>query len=157
MAEGSERFELHKQHSAGQDKYTYFLLAAAASGIAFAVTKTEGLAASWWLTPVGLAITAWAVSFYAGCRAVQWTQACIGANYNLLCLQSGTHPDQPPTPQTVAAAMRGVEKALASNATNVELWCKVQFRSLVAGGILFIGWRIAEMVRVSMAMASAAK
>jgi hypothetical protein len=46
---------LHKAHQAGQEKYTYFLLAAPRATIGFAVQKTEGLALSWWLLLVALA------------------------------------------------------------------------------------------------------
>ncbi len=149
MAEGGERFELTKRHHEDQNKYTYFLLAGAASGIAFAITKTEGQLLSWWLLPAGLSVLCWAVSFYAGCRAVQWTQACVGANYSLLSLQAGVHPNQTLHPQAVAAAVRGVEKALDGNAKKVELWARVQFRCLVGGGVLFVAWRVAELIRAS--------
>jgi hypothetical protein len=43
----NDLMELHKQHRTGQDKYSYFLLAVAASGIAFSIEKTSGLNLSW--------------------------------------------------------------------------------------------------------------
>ncbi len=148
MPESTELFELHKAHDEGQAKHTYFLLAGAASGIGFAVTRTDGLTLSWWLLPVGLSAVSWGLSFFAGCRAVQWTQACTYANSNLLSLQKGLHPEQPEHPQAAAAAMRGVQKALSSNMAKLEFWSKLQFRLLITGGVLFVAWRLLEMIRL---------
>ena len=92
MPDKNEIFEMYKQHRAGQDKYTYFLLATAAAAIAFAVQKTEGLLISWWLLPVAFAILFWGVSFYYGCKHINWAQTAIQANYNLLQLNQGVHP-----------------------------------------------------------------
>ena len=49
--------QLHDQLRTAQDKYTYFMLAAAASAVAFAVTRTDGLLLSWSMVPLGLAVT----------------------------------------------------------------------------------------------------
>lgn len=37
------------------------------------------------------------------------------ANYNLLKLHQGTHPDQPPHLELLVAAIQGVESALKTN------------------------------------------
>jgi hypothetical protein len=141
--------DLHKAHQTGQKKYTYFLLAAAGAAIGFAVQKTEGLLLTWWLLPVALATICWSASFYFGCKNVIWVQTSIMANFNLLQLQQGSHPDQPPHPELVSAAIRGVENALEENANNAQFYGIWQFRLLVAGAIFFITWRVAEMVRIS--------
>lgn len=60
--------DLHKAHQAAQEKYTYFLLAAAGAAIGFAIQKTEGLTLSWWLLPVALATICWGISFHFGCK-----------------------------------------------------------------------------------------
>ena len=88
--------ELHKQHREGQSKYTYFLLAVAASAVAFAVQKTTGMKLSWSMTPLGLAAISWGFSFYCGCKNVLWVQAAIFANYSLLQLKGGIHPKRIP-------------------------------------------------------------
>jgi hypothetical protein len=84
--------DLHKAHQTGQEKYTYFLLAAAGAAIGFAVQKTEGLALTWWLLPVAASTMCWAASFCFGCANVNWVQASISANYALLQLRKGSHP-----------------------------------------------------------------
>ncbi len=141
--------DLHKAHQTGQEKYTYFLLAAAGAAIGFAVQKTEGLSLTWWLLPVALATICWSGSFYFGCKNVIWVQTSIMANFNLLQLRQGSHPDQPPHPELVAAAMRSVESALEKNGSKAQFYGVWQFRLLVVGAIFFIAWRVAEMVRIS--------
>lgn len=142
--------ELRKVHQAGQEKYTYFLLAAAGAAIGFAVQKTEGLVLSWWLLPVAAATVSWAASFFFGCKNLYWVQSSFSANFNLLALHRGSHSQQPPSPELLAAAIRGVESALSHNTNKAQFFGVWQFRLLVAGAILFIAWRIAEMVRISI-------
>ena len=83
---------LHKQHQTGQDKFTYFLLAAAGAAIAFAVQKTEGLLLSWWLLPVAFATLCWGVSFYFGCKNLVWVQTSIFANLALFAIAGRCSP-----------------------------------------------------------------
>lgn len=147
----SDALELYKQHQASQDKYTYFLLAAAAAAIAFALQKTDGLGFSWWLAPVGLAIVFWGASFYCGCKNIVWVQAAIYANFNLLLLRRGSHSEQPPPGAYTEAAVSGVKSALASNARAAQVHAKLQFVFLIAGAISFIVWRVVEMWRVTNA------
>lgn len=138
--------ELHRQHTTAQDKYTYFLLAAAASGIAFSVQKTTGLKITCLMVPLGLAALSWGVSFYFGCKKLVWVQASISANYNLLSLLNGVHPDQPNNPQGLEAAKRGVNAALKSNIESADFCARWQFRLLILGAVLFLVWHILEMV-----------
>lgn len=141
--------DLHKAHQTGQEKYTYFLLAAAGAAVGFAVQKTEGIKLSWWLLPVALATASWGVSFFFGCKNLTWVQSSIFANFNLLQLKRGSHPEQPPHPALVAAAMRGVESALEKNGDKAQFYGVWQFRFLVAGAVFFIAWRVIEMARIS--------
>ena len=139
MPDNEDLLELYKQHRTGQDKYTYFLLAAAGAAIGFAIQKTEGLVLSWWLLPVAVATLCWVVSFYFGCKNLIWVQTTIYSNYNLLQLRRGVHPEQPPHPQLVQAAISGVEEALKINVSKTQLYATWQFGSLILGAIFFIG------------------
>jgi hypothetical protein len=140
MTEGID--ELWRQHRSGQDKYTYFLLAVAASAVAFAVQKTEGLPLSWQMTPIALAVLSWGCSFYAGCKNLIAVQTSLMANYNLLQLRHGVHPEQPNHPQLTAAAMSGVTSALQTNVNRAAFHAVWQFRLLVLGALLFIAWHV---------------
>lgn len=145
MVENSHLLELYKQHGAAQDKYTYFLLAAAGAAIGFAVQKTEGLRLSWQLASCGVAVLCWGLSFYCGCKNISWVKASIFANYSLLQLRQGSHPEQPPHPQLVQAAICGVESALGKNTAKAAFYYSWQFRLLIAGAVFFIIWHIQRL------------
>lgn len=100
-----ERLELYKQHRAGESKYTYFLLAAAASAIAFAVQKTSGFGLSWFQRPLAFAVLSWRISFYCGCQSVTLAQRGSYMNSQLFDIMDGVHPMQPP------GGVQGVQEA----------------------------------------------
>ncbi|MDN8616454.1 hypothetical protein [Variovorax ginsengisoli] len=151
MALDDKLTDLHKLHAAGQEKYTYFVLAASGASIAFAVQKTEGLPLSWWLVPAGLAVLSWAASFWLGVRAIDRVQATVVANHALLQLQQGTHPTQPDHPQLVQAAKEGVLQAMTVNSYQANTAYVWQFRMLLAGAAFFVAWRALEMYRITPA------
>ncbi|UUZ74568.1 hypothetical protein LP414_19365 [Polaromonas sp. P1(28)-13] len=141
--------ELHKQHQASQDKYTYFLLAASGACIAFATEKSMGVPLSWHLLLLALAVASWSLSFYYGCKCANIVQALLRANSNLLSLHAGTHENQPQQPELVAAALRGVQSAINKNmgrATQFNSW---QFHLFVFGGASFVTWRVFEVIRLA--------
>ena len=141
--------EVRKAHNAGQEKYTYFLLAAAGAAIGFAVQKTEDQILTWWLLPVALATLSWGISFYFGCKNIERVHASMGANATMLQLRQGIHPDQPSTPQHADDAMAGVGAALERSIVRATVYSIWQFRMLVLGSIFFIAWRVLEIVRLS--------
>ena len=141
--------QVRESHENGQEKYTYFLLAAAGAAIGFAVQKTEGLLLSWWLLPVAFSIFFWGLSFYFGCENINWVQTSKVANYNLLHLKNGSHSEQPSNQEGLDYAVSEVRSALSQNMEKAQSYYKWQFRSLISGAIFFIGWRIVEMVRIS--------
>lgn len=145
MAE-NDLMELHKQHRTGQDKYIYFLLAVAASGIAYAVEKTAGFKLSWTMVPLGAAVLLWGASFFFGCRTLHWIQTAIGANYSLVQLHKGVHTTQPDNPEAARDAINGVQSALDYNAKKAQFYGYWQFPLLVLGAGCFVAWRIVEMI-----------
>jgi hypothetical protein len=149
MAQDPFLQSLHKAHSDSQNKHTYFLLAAAGAAIGFAVQKTEGQKLSWWLLPVASATLLWAASFYFGCKNIDWVQRSMSANFNLLQLKKGMHPEQPPNLQVYEAAISGVTQALQVNIERAGFYSRWQFRTLIAGAVSFIVWRVIELVRVN--------
>jgi hypothetical protein len=139
---------LSKQLGDAQSKYTYFLLAIAASGIALAVQRTTGHPLSWALIPLGLAVASWGGSFFAGCRNRAYFSSTLYANLALLPMQDG-NSEVPLHPRSaVAAAAEGVRKAAEHNSSMANFWGKLQFRLLVLGAALFIIWHVVEMSAV---------
>ena len=149
MVENDLIQQVRQSHENGQEKYTYFLLAAAGAAIGFAVQRTEGLLLSWWLLPVAFSIIFWGSSFYFGCENINWVQTSKVANYNLLHLKIGSHSEQPSNQEGLDYAVSEVKSALSQNMEKAQSYYKWQFHSLILGAIFFIGWRIVEMVRIS--------
>ncbi|MGD9874610.1 MAG: hypothetical protein AB7T27_10120 [Kiritimatiellia bacterium] len=154
MSDGTEQVA-DQLHSA-QTRYTYFLLAAAASGIALSIQRTSGMAIERSMIPLGLAVICWSVSFFAGCRNRQYFHSTLYANFNLLQVQSGTHPDCLPRTDYIDAASQGIIKAMKRNTTLGNRWSQWQFRFLVLGAVLFVGWHVLEMQKYGNAQESPA-
>lgn len=138
--------ELHRQHSAAQDKYTYFLLAVSASAVAFAIQKSDNLTITWSLIPLGIATLMWGLSFYFGVKNLIWIQAAISSNYSLLQLSKGVHPRQPDHPQLVDSA-KNIKMSQIDNYINKAYFNgNWQFRLILAGAVFFIFWHVLEMI-----------
>ena len=144
MAEDNVRY-LHSRLTEGQSKYAYFLLAAAAAGIALAMKETTGQALARDHAVLGLAVLSWALSFYFGCEYLAWVDATTRANMALLMLQAGSHPDSPAHPQAREAAMEGTRQAAEENAHQSRRLANRQFRFLVVGAVFYIIWHVIEM------------
>ncbi len=142
------KIHISQQLSEAQSKYTYFLMAVAASAIALAVQRTTGKPLNWEMIPLGLAVACWAGSFFAGCRNRAYFSSTLYANGALLQIQDGTHPDVPFHPDTVKAASQGVREAAEENSSMANFWGHLQFRLLVSGVISFLVWHIIVMMNV---------
>jgi hypothetical protein len=137
--------EIHKAHQTSQERLIYFLLAAAGAAVAFATQKTEGQSLSWWLLPLGLAVLAWASSFYFGCRAVTWSHTAMRREIYLLQVKERNvafertfHEDE-----QINAHLASLDEAILKW-SRLYAW---QFRFLVAGGVLYCIWRLSELIR----------
>ena len=139
---------LSKQLAEAQSKYTYFLLAIAASAIALVVQRTTGRPLTWSMIPLGLAVACWAGSFFAGCRNRAYFSSTLYANAALLQVQDGTHPNVPGHSDAVIAAAQGVREAAEHNSSMANFWGHLQFRLLVLGAICFLVWHVIEMMGV---------
>jgi hypothetical protein len=145
--------ELYRHHATEQSKYTYFLLAAAASGIAFAVRSTEGASPTWSLVPVGLAVAAWASSFHRGCRYLQASQLTVRVNMDYLLLLQGEHPLAGREGWKIAAGSEALTEQQEKLATSAAVHYVWQFRYLVAGGLFFLAWHVLAILGIGLAIA----
>ncbi len=137
--------EVFKAHREAQNKYTYFLLAAAAAAIAFAVNKTSAVALARSQAPLALAVLSWGLSFFAGTRHLAYVSSTLYANVDLLRVESGQHPEVGGDPQLIAAAGQGIRSAIEWNSERANRWAHWQFRLLVAGAVLYVAWHVLEM------------
>jgi hypothetical protein len=137
---------LYQQLRTSQEKYTYFILAAAASCIAFALVKTENQSISWSMLPLAVAVLCWGLSFFLGCRQLLYVNSTTYSNYELIRVQSGRHPEVGEHAGMIAAASAGIREAINQNSEKINALGVWQFRMLLVGGILYIAWHILQMV-----------
>ena len=151
MADDSEIYDLYRLHSEGQTRYVYFLLAATGASLGYGLQRLDGVPFSWWVVPGLLALVFWLASFFCGCKRINWVHSTVYANYGLLQLKHGRHPDQPQHPEGVQAAMQGTRSAIESNVRWATLYFRLQFWFLLLGVISYVSWRVLEMLRLSNA------
>ncbi|MFC4820327.1 hypothetical protein [Dokdonella ginsengisoli] len=139
------QFEVYRALRTSQDKYAYFLLAAAGASIAFAITQTRGHHISWFQVPLGLAVLCWGLSFFFGCRNIAYVNSTLYANAELIRVQNGEHPEIGRDPQRQKAACIGIRTAIESKSNVANSLSKRQFYFLIAGAVFYISWHVAEM------------
>jgi len=137
--------DFNRQLNEAQNKYTYFLLAVAASAIALAVQRTTNRSLDGSLILLGFAVLSWAASFGAGCRNRAFFMSTLYANVALQQLQDGSHPNCHSRPEIVDTACEEVRSAAHASSSSANLWGKLQFQLLVLGALFFLAWHIQEM------------
>ena len=95
--------EVYRTLTDAEIRYPYFLLAAAGAGIGLATSQTQAVALAWRQIPLGGAVMLWGLSFFFGCRHLLFSIAALRANFELLRISAGKHPDiQTPLLQSAA-------------------------------------------------------
>lgn len=140
-----EQIEVFRNITASQEKYDYFLMSVAGAAIAFAIHRTTGNALNRPMVLLGFAVFLWATSFLAGIRRRNYIASNLFANFELLKVQSGTHPEIGNHPVKIAAAEKGINNACEYNTKRAEFWANVQLYSLIIGALFFIVWHIIDM------------
>lgn len=138
--------ELHQQLNTTVHKYTYFLLAVSAAAVAYAIKLTTGSILSYSMLPLGLAILNWGLSFYSGCRQLNYVHSYIFTNFELLKIKGGVHEDVGNHPQMIEEVSKGIRDILKSYNDKINFYGRWQFRFLVIGSLLFLTWHIIEMI-----------
>lgn len=137
--------EVYRTLRTSQDKYSYFLLAAAGAAIAFSVTQTQDDVLGWSQSPLAVAVALWGVSFYLGCQSIRYVNSTLYANGDLLKVEAGRHPSVGDHPQMMMAASEGIRSAIESNSQKTQSLGEWQFRTLIAGAAFFVLWHVIEM------------
>lgn len=136
--------EIYRQVRQLQDKYVYFLLAAAGASIAFALNQTNDIALSWDQWPLAVAVGCWAFSFVAGCAKILAVEEALHINRDLLDVQSGSHPlleSAAEIPFAAGILKKRLEKwsTVGQSRQRWQLWL------ILVGGVAYIGWHVWEM------------
>lgn len=137
--------DVYKQLRTAQDKYTYFLLAAAGACVALTVNRTQGCHLAWSMIPLGIAALCWGISFFCGCQDLRYTNSILYANYELIQVQNGTYPGIGSNVSAQNAASEGLRRAITDNGDRVSRYAVWQFKLLIVGGIAYMVWHICTM------------
>jgi hypothetical protein len=136
--------EMFFRYREDQDKYSYFLLAAAGSALAFAVQKTSGLTLRWNMIALGAAALAWILSFYFGCRRLLTSQEALRANYHYFQMGEETDSRYKTLPEYGEVRDEILDKVQGLN-NKAGRYLSRQFQWLIVGAVLFIVWHVWDM------------
>ena len=140
-----EYLELFRLHRAEQSKYVYFILAAAAGGIALAVRMTADATVHWSLAPLGAAVLFWGLSFFHGCRNLQYVQEVTAKNAQQLRMARGDDPVVGRDPARRVVATETMKEIIERDITATGQHYVWQFRYLVTGAVLFVCWHVLQI------------
>ncbi|RXI27659.1 hypothetical protein [Aliarcobacter trophiarum] len=146
MASENLELELQKQFKASQEKYIYFLLAASASAIGFAMTQSKVEPLEWIHVPLGLSIVLWALSFISGLRFIEYSTSFTFNNQNYLAFKREIKS----YPQVYAIKLLDEFKTLMSETSAKQLqkmkfYGNTQSISLLLGALSYIVWHTIRM------------
>lgn len=137
--------EIYRTLQNAQDKYIYFILATTIASVGFTITQTQDIIFSLSLIPLGISILCWGFSFFFGCRNREYYNSTLYANYELLKVQMGDHPELGNNPQMIQAASKGITKAIEDNSNKVNRLGKLQVKTFIMGALFYLVWHILEM------------
>jgi hypothetical protein len=141
----SNKNELIERFYISQERNTYFLLAASASAIGFAITqvKTEPLTLTH--IPLGIAIFLWAASFYCGQQFVQWSISAVGKEADYL--SKDFFPERPDEIKKTV-----LHKTINLHASKMNFYGKLQLSCLLLGAVSYITFHVLKMICVSVSV-----
>jgi len=137
--------EVYRQQRTHQDKYIYFILAAAASAIAYALNRAQDRSLTPILIPWGIALLLWGLSFYFGCRHLNKVDTIFYQNIEGLKIEAGRNPKIGNNPAVVAVAIEEFVKVTARESEIAHILARLQFWFFVAGALAYITWQVIEM------------
>jgi hypothetical protein len=141
----SDRHVIYTAHRTAQEKYAYFLLAAAGAAIALTVNRTQDTPLNSTHTLLGIAVLSWSLSFFFGCRHLNYVSSNLFANLGLITIQEGREPSVGTHPDYIQAASDGVREAMKFNSNRSSLFARLQFNFLVLGAVCYVSWHILGM------------
>ncbi len=145
MSASEEMTMLYKQHRDAEYKYAYFLLAASAAAIGFALTQTKGenLCASQVL--LAIAVLCWSLSFFCGCKHVKKVTEMLYFNHHMLKIESGQHHECRQDVNAVVKKAMEIRKLIEEVHDTLVILGLYQFRFIIVGAVFYIAWHITEM------------
>ncbi|WP_395444048.1 hypothetical protein [Caulobacter sp. UC70_42] len=138
---GEAGLELRKTIRAHDDKFDYFLLAAAGASIAYAMNQVKGMALSWSQICLGVAVLSWGLSFYFGCERLAYVRGSLAINIQM---NDAFHDKRFTLADRHFLRDKG-EIAFNKADGMAAVRRKLQYGLLIFGGISYICWQVNEM------------
>jgi hypothetical protein len=135
-------WQAHREH---QQRYVYFLLAAAGAAIGFAVTQTRGAVLEWTQIPLAIGVLLWGVSFYLGCRNLTLTASLMDLNSALIRVHRGEHDLAGRDPEGMAFGSQYLKERIEKDLNATGRAFRWQFYLLLAGAVFYVAWHVLEM------------
>lgn len=146
MASENLELELQKQFKASQEKYIYFLLAAAASAIGFAMTQSKVEPLEWIHIPLGLSIVFWALSFISGLRFIEYSISFTFQNQNYLAFKREIKSySEIEAVKLLNEFKTQLSKTTEKQQNKMKFYSSTQSISLLLGALSYIVWHIVRM------------
>lgn len=137
--------ELYKIFDASEQKYTYYLLAIAASAIAFALYRTQDRGVQSGMIWLLIAVLLWGISFVCGCCRFHCQHYSMTLNLRYFLKSAGRINETPFDDSDQLSIPIILERVKKLHKTESLLF-RFQFYLLVTGSLSFIVWHVVEMV-----------
>jgi hypothetical protein len=142
----SNRQVLEKQFREQQEKFTYYVIALCVAAIGYSVHATMGQTITISMVPLGIAVLFWGLSIFTGFRFISYTIAHLYTNIGYIDVLEGNHPISGQHPEKIKIGKDTLEKVMEDNASTAFNFATWQMRFFYLGMLLFIAWRIWEML-----------
>lgn len=142
----SERNSLAHRLKDNQVKYVYYLLALAVGAIAFSVNSTMRMKISYDMLPLGIGVLCWLISIFCGIKYLQYCNAYEFTNVTFLDTQNGENPLAGRHPEKIQIACDTLHGIMGKQSNKTANFGAAQDWFLYIGTILFIAWRVIEML-----------
>ena len=138
--------ELNIQFKGAQEKYIYFLLAAAGSAIGFSITQLKIEPLDIIHIPVFVAISLWATSFVSGLFFAEYAASVTFQNLNYLAFKRElkSSPDEKNT-ELLSNFKSKLNKTVKNQQKKMKRYSRLQNGALLLGALSYIIGHIAQM------------
>jgi len=137
--------EIYRALRETQNKHTYFLLAVVGAAIALVIKQTQGTSLNWSQLPLAAAVLSWALSFFFGCRNLDYVKAGLSTNAALNDADAGRHKLVATDPKDIKIAHETLREIFEDQSNKANFFANLQFRFLISGAVLYIAWHVFEM------------
>lgn len=150
MSENIE-LELVKQFKASQEKYIYFLLAAAASAIGFAMAQLKVEPLSYIHIPLGASIIFWAASFISGLQFLEYAAGVTFQGQNYLALKRELHSYRRADAGELLVLFKSrLNETMEKQQSKMKLYSGLQSWCFLFGALAYIVWHGTRMWAINV-------